>query len=107
MSAHGVANLIKATGKVLEVCEEVRIDREIVLFIDHLDFNRFAEIHCRRALNIQNGGIGDSDLNSTRKSRNGRYVVWSHLYAITHVLRLKNDFPDGLNPFLTTRNRIG
>lgn len=45
MRPDGIPNLVQCGGYIMEVCKEIRIHGELVVFIDDFDFDGFAKIH--------------------------------------------------------------
>lgn len=107
MSPDRLPDFFQCCGQIMEVGKEVRIYRELVFFVNDLDFDRFTEVHGCGSLDVQDYGVGNSDL-IERSLVNPcvRQVRGSNLDAISAVLGFEDDLLDGLDPLIAAGNGI-
>ena len=89
VSANSLPNLFERGHKVVEVSEEIGIDRKLILLIDYFHLDGLTEIHGRGPLDVEDYRVRDG--NSDR---------------ITQILSFEDDFLDRLDPLVTTGYRI-
>lgn len=49
---------------VVEICEEIRVDSEVLVLIDDFDFNCLAKVHSVALVDIENCRIWDNNLHA-------------------------------------------